>query len=43
MELGIASKGETLRMKNISIESFEGGKKLRLWVEENCVYTEKFL
>jgi hypothetical protein len=38
MGLGTACKGETSRVKNISIES-PGGRKLCLWVEENCVFT----
>jgi hypothetical protein len=42
MGLGTACKEETSRMKNVLIKSF-GGKKLCLWVEENCVFTEKFL
>jgi hypothetical protein len=29
------------RMNNVWIES-SGGKNLCLWVEENCVFTEKF-
>jgi hypothetical protein len=32
----------TLRVKNVSIVS-SGERKLCLWVEENCVFTEKFL
>jgi hypothetical protein len=40
--LGIACKEETSRMKNISNES-SGGKKLCVWIEENCVFTEKSL
>jgi hypothetical protein len=40
MGLGTAGKGETSRMKNVSIES-SGGKELRLWVEENCVFSER--
>jgi hypothetical protein len=35
--LGTACKEETSRMKNVSIES-SGGKKLCLWVEENCIH-----
>jgi hypothetical protein len=42
MGLGTACKGETLRMKNVSIES-SGGNKICLCVKENCVFTEKFL
>jgi hypothetical protein len=38
--LGTAHKGETSRMKNVLIVS-SGGRKLCLWVEENCVPTEK--
>jgi hypothetical protein len=41
MGLGTACKGETVRMKNVSIES-SGAKKICLWVEEKCVFTEKF-
>jgi hypothetical protein len=37
MGLGTACKEEALRMKNISIES-SGGKKICLWVEENCIH-----
>jgi hypothetical protein len=40
--LGAAYKKETSRMKNVSVES-SGGKKLCLWIEENCVSKEKFL
>jgi hypothetical protein len=40
--LGTACKGETSRMKSVSIES-SGGTTLCPWVEENCVPTEKFL
>jgi hypothetical protein len=39
MGLGTACKGETLRMKNVSIES-SGGRKVCLWVEKNCVFKE---
>jgi hypothetical protein len=39
MGLGTACKDETLRMNNVSIVS-SGGRKLRLWVEENCVFTK---
>jgi hypothetical protein len=35
MGLGTVYKGETLRMENVSIVS-SGGRKLCLWVEENC-------
>jgi hypothetical protein len=42
MRLGTVCKEETLRMKSASIMS-SGGRKLCLWVEENCVPTEKFL
>jgi hypothetical protein len=42
MGVGTACKGEAPRMKNISIES-SGGKKICLWVENNCVFTENFL
>jgi hypothetical protein len=42
MGLGTACKEEILRMKNVSIES-SGGKRKCLWVEENCVFKEKFL
>jgi hypothetical protein len=37
MGLGTGYKEETLRMKNVLIES-SGVKTLCLWVEENCVY-----
>jgi hypothetical protein len=40
MGLGPACKKETSRMKNVLIES--SGEKNCLWVEENCVFTEKF-
>jgi hypothetical protein len=42
MRLGAAWKGKTLRMKTASIMS-SGGRKLCLWVEGNCIFTEKFL
>jgi hypothetical protein len=42
MGLGTACKEETSRIKNVLIQS-SGGKKLCLLVEENCVFTEKFL
>jgi hypothetical protein len=42
MELGAACKKEISRLKNVSVES-SGRKKLCLWVEENCVFKEKFL
>jgi hypothetical protein len=42
MGLGTACKEETLRMKNVSIVSSEG-RKLCLWVEKDCVPTEKFI
>jgi hypothetical protein len=42
MGLGTICKEETLRMKDVSIVS-SGGRKLCIWVEENCVPTEKFL
>jgi hypothetical protein len=42
MVLGTVFKEETLRMKSVSIVS-SAGRKLCLWVEENCVPTEKFL
>jgi hypothetical protein len=37
MGLGTICKEETLRMKNVSIVS-SGGRKLCLWVEENCTH-----
>jgi hypothetical protein len=40
--LGTVCKEETSRMRNVSIEIFRG-KKLCLWVEENCVFTEYLL
>jgi hypothetical protein len=40
MELGTACKGETSRMGNVSIERTLEEKNC-LWVEENCVFTEK--
>jgi hypothetical protein len=42
MGLGTVCKEESSRIKNVSIVS-SGGRKLCLWVEENCVPTEKFL
>jgi hypothetical protein len=42
MGLGTVCKEEMLRMKNVSIMR-SGGRKLHLWVEENCVPTEKIL
>jgi hypothetical protein len=39
MGLGTVCKEETLRMKNFLIVS-SGGRKLCLWVEENCVPTK---
>jgi hypothetical protein len=42
MGLGTACKGETSWMKNVRIES-SGRKRLYLWFEENCAFTEKFL
>jgi hypothetical protein len=42
MGLGTACEERILRMKNDSIESF-GGKKLCHCVEENCVFTKKFM
>jgi hypothetical protein len=42
MGLGTAYREETLRMNNVLIKSF-GGNKLCLWVEENCIFTEKIL
>jgi hypothetical protein len=38
MGVGIARKGETSRMKTVSIEG-SGGRKLCLWVEENCSHS----
>jgi hypothetical protein len=37
MGLGTACKKENSRMMNVSIKSSEG-KKLCLWVEENCIH-----
>jgi hypothetical protein len=42
MGLGTAYKAETSKIENVSIKS-SGRKKLCLWVEENCVFTEKFI
>jgi hypothetical protein len=42
MRLRTEYKGKISRMKNVSTES-SGRKKLCLWVEENCVFAEKFL
>jgi hypothetical protein len=42
MGLGTTCREETLKMKDVSIVS-SGGKKLCLWIEENCVFTRKFL
>jgi hypothetical protein len=42
MELGRVCREETSKMGNVAIDSF-GGNILCLWVEENCVFTEKFL
>jgi hypothetical protein len=35
LRLGTACKAETSRMKNVLIETS--------WVQENCIFTEKFL
>jgi hypothetical protein len=40
--LGTACKEETSRRKNGSIKN-SGEKKLCLWVEENCIFPEKYL
>jgi hypothetical protein len=41
MGLGRVCKEETLRIKNVVIDS-SGVRKLCLWVEESCLPTEKF-
>jgi hypothetical protein len=40
MGLWTACREETLMIKNVLIES-SGGRKLCLWIEENCVPTKK--
>jgi hypothetical protein len=40
--LGTEYKDVTIRMNSVSIQS-SGGKKLCLWIEENCVFAEKSL
>jgi hypothetical protein len=40
MGLGTECKVKTSRMKNVLIKN-SGGKKLCLWVEENCVFQGK--
>jgi hypothetical protein len=42
MGLRTECKEETLRIEDVSIVS-SGGRKLCLWVEENCVPTDKFI